>query len=49
MKHRTQCGPNEVHPVAKPVSLGRARRLTRASFSGNQAEMIADRQYNLGG
>lgn len=34
---------------ARPIALGKASKLTRASFGGNRAEMAGDRTYTLGG
>jgi len=34
---------------ARPITLGKARDLTRASFGGTRAEMAGDRTYTLGG
>lgn len=34
---------------ARPIVLGKAQDLTRASFGGTRAEMAGDRTYNLGG
>lgn len=34
---------------ARPITLGKARELTRASFGGARSEMAGDRTYTLGG
>lgn len=36
-------------PTSNLVKLGKARMLTKASFTGSSAEVIVDRLYDVGG
>ncbi|MGK2912336.1 MAG: hypothetical protein ACSLE1_21465 [Sphingobium sp.] len=47
--HKQYNVPSASRTQAGAISLGKARSLTRASFGGVRAEMIADRTYSLGG
>lgn len=49
MKQSVQSGAGDLRPVSRAITLGKARKLTRASFSGAQPEMILDREYTVGG
>lgn len=49
MKHQTKAGPVDLRPASRSIALGKARKLTRAAFTGNQSEMILDREYSVGG
>lgn len=49
MTHQIHSRSALARPAAQPIALGKARKLTRASFVGGQAEMIGDRNYTLGG
>jgi hypothetical protein len=47
--HKHRKSPQLARTVDGTLVLGKARRLTRASFEGTNSEMIADRTYALGG
>jgi hypothetical protein len=49
MKQSVQSGSSDLRPANRAIALGKARKLTRASFSGGQPEMILDREYTVGG
>ena len=48
MKQSVQSGSSDLRPANRMIALGKARKLTRASFSGSQPEMILDREYTVG-
>lgn len=49
MKESVQSGSTGLRPAVRNIALGKARKLTRAAFSGNRSEMILDREYTVGG
>lgn len=49
MKQSVHSGAAGTRPPHRAIPLGKARKLTRASFSGSQPEMILDREYSVGG
>lgn|GEM_PF-1995196 len=49
MKKSVQAGASDPRPENRAITLGKARKLTRASFSGSRPEMILDREYSVGG
>ena len=49
MKQTVQSGSTGLRPANRAIALGKARKLTRASFSGANPEMILDREYSVGG
>jgi hypothetical protein len=49
MKQQTHTSANSGHARTHILALGKARKLTRASFTGNRPEMIDERVYTLGG
>lgn len=46
---KQQTSPAGTRSTSPAIALGKARRLTRASFGGTKAEMIDERTYTLGG
>jgi hypothetical protein len=49
MKQHPHTSTPAGYPHSPVVALGKARKLTRASFSGNRPEMINERYFALGG
>ncbi|MFX4083470.1 hypothetical protein ACKU27_00035 [Sphingobium yanoikuyae] len=49
MKQTVPSGASCLRPASRAIALGKARKLTRASFSGANPEMILDREYSVGG
>jgi len=48
MKQHDHTGPANVRQAPRATRLGEARKLTRASFIGNNVELVSDRLYSPG-
>ena len=49
MKTITPANRSKADELSAKLELGKARKLTRASFTGIQSELVTDRVYTMGG